>query len=252
MNKIIINTTIYRINFLKKLVILLFISLMVLSVNCTKNINTNIDFNNVLKSISSNYSNSQNIIFVTNIDPSSYKAEIICFEKVNNQWIQPFDNFEVNIGKKGFADLGKKIEGDLKTPSGIYPLKTAFGYLPSIKTEMNYQQMTKSDYWVDDVNSPDYNKLVRGTPNAKSFEKMLRDDEQYKFGIIVEYNTAPIIKGKGSAIFIHVWKNSEHPTAGCISMPEEKILKLLGWLNLKKEPLIVLGGQSYIDSLKKH
>ena len=81
---------------------------------------------------------------------------------------------------------------------------------------------------------------------------MKRNDDQYKYGIVVEYNTNPIIKGKGSAIFIHVWRNRNQPTAGCISISQEKILKLLEWLDPEKEPIIVLGTTSIIESLSKN
>ena len=72
---------------------------------------------------------------------------------------------------------------------------------------MPYRQVSDEDIWVDDVNSVDYNQLVKkGSTDAVSFEKMRRDDVLYKYGIIVNYNVNPVIKGYGSAIFFHVWK----------------------------------------------
>jgi L,D-peptidoglycan transpeptidase YkuD (ErfK/YbiS/YcfS/YnhG family) len=114
---------------------------------------------------------------------------------------------------------------------------------------MPYRQATEDDFWVDDVNSEDYNKWVKGKPNAASWEKMRRDDDQYKYGVVIEYNTNPIVKGKGSAIFLHVWRDGG-PTLGCVSMPEERVLKILGWLDPAKKPLIIMGTKSELRAMK--
>jgi L,D-peptidoglycan transpeptidase YkuD (ErfK/YbiS/YcfS/YnhG family) len=102
---------------------------------------------------------------------------------------------------------------------------------------------------VDDVNSEDYNKWVKGKPNAASCEKMKRDDDQYKYGVVIEYNMYPIVKGKGSAIFLHVWKDGG-PTLGCVSMSEEMVLKILGWLDPAKKPLIIMGKESELRAMR--
>ena len=114
---------------------------------------------------------------------------------------------------------------------------------------MPYRQATDDDFWVDDVNSEDYNKWVKGKPHAASWEKMKRDDDQYMYGVVIEYNMHPIIKGKGSAIFLHVWKRGE-ATLGCVSMPEEMVLKILGWLDPAKKPLIIMGTESELRALR--
>jgi L,D-peptidoglycan transpeptidase YkuD (ErfK/YbiS/YcfS/YnhG family) len=113
---------------------------------------------------------------------------------------------------------------------------------------MPYRQATDDDFWVDDVDSEDYNKWVKGKPNAASWEKMKRDDDQYKYGVVIEYNMHPIVKGKGSAIFLHVWKGGES-TLGCVSMSEEMILKILAWLDPAKKPLIIMGTESELGTL---
>jgi L,D-peptidoglycan transpeptidase YkuD (ErfK/YbiS/YcfS/YnhG family) len=114
---------------------------------------------------------------------------------------------------------------------------------------MPYRQATDDDFWVDDVNSEDYNKWVKGKPNAASWEKMKRDDDQYKYGVVIEYNMHPIVRGKGSAIFLHVWK-AEGSTLGCVSMSEEMILTILGWLDPAKKPLIIMGTESELRAMR--
>jgi L,D-peptidoglycan transpeptidase YkuD (ErfK/YbiS/YcfS/YnhG family) len=70
---------------------------------------------------------------------------------------------------------------------------------------------------------------------------MKRDDNLYKYGIVIEYNTSPVIKGNGSAIFLHIWKGESVPTAGCVAVSEENILKILQWLDPAASPLIIMG-----------
>jgi L,D-peptidoglycan transpeptidase YkuD (ErfK/YbiS/YcfS/YnhG family) len=192
---------------------------------------------------------SEQLIFATNRDFTSSVVTIHAVEKDNSEWRLVFPAFTGSVGEKGFAAIGDKREGDAKSPSGVFPLGIAFGYNPSVVTKMPYRQATEEDFWVDDVNSEDYNKWVKGKPNAASWEKMKRDDDQYKYGVVIEYNTNPIVKGKGSAIFLHVWRDGG-PTLGCVSMPEEMVLKILGWLDPAKKPLIIMGAKSELRAMK--
>ena len=64
--------------------------------------------------------------------------------------------------------------------------------------------MDSLDKWIDDSSSNDYNKYVRGATTAKSFENLKLKSIDYKYCMVIEYNTHPVIKGKGSAIFFHV------------------------------------------------
>jgi L,D-peptidoglycan transpeptidase YkuD (ErfK/YbiS/YcfS/YnhG family) len=170
------------------------------------------------------------------------EQKVHTLEKHAGIWKPAFEPFNGVIGKNGFAQPGEKREGDGKTPSGIYPLKMTFGYDESIKTKMPYRQALADDIWVDDVNADDYNRWVKkGATQAKSYEKMKRDDNLYKYGIVIEYNTNPVIKGYGSAIFFHVWGGENVTTEGCVAVSEENIIKILEWLNPKAEPLIIMG-----------
>ncbi len=192
---------------------------------------------------------SEQLIFATNTDPSSFHVTIHTLEKRNGSWHLVFPVFEGLIGKNGFAAIDMKRERDGKTPSGLFSLGIAFGYEPSIATRMHYRQTTEDNFWVDDPNSEDYNRWVKGKPDAASFEKMKREDDLYRYGVVIEYNTHPVVKGKGSAIFLHVRKPGQ-PTSGCVAMPEEMVLKILGWLDPAKKPLIIMGTESELSAIK--
>jgi L,D-peptidoglycan transpeptidase YkuD (ErfK/YbiS/YcfS/YnhG family) len=197
-------------------------------------------FNNVMSKYQSVLKNSEQLLIVTG-DYASPKATLYVLSKSDGKWQMSYPQLEVNIGKNGFAHEGKKREGDGMTPSGAFYLGTAFGYEPSIATKMPYCQSTAEDFWVDDSDSPQYNQWVHGKPDAKSWEVMRREDNLYKYGAVIEYNTSPVVKGAGSAIFIHVQRGEDMPTAGCVSMPEACVAELLGWLDPAKIPLIVTG-----------
>ena len=170
------------------------------------------------------------------------RTKLYTMEKRGNVWQMAFEPFDAVAGTNGFAEPGEKREGDGKTPSGIYPLKMTFGYDATIKTKMPYRQASADDIWVDDPQSDDYNRWVkRHETQAASFETIKRDDNLYKYGIVIEYNTDPVVKGNGSAIFLHIWKGNGTTTAGCVAVSEENILKILEWLDPAAEPLIITG-----------
>ncbi|MHC2371321.1 L,D-peptidoglycan transpeptidase YkuD (ErfK/YbiS/YcfS/YnhG family) [Bradyrhizobium diazoefficiens] len=166
------------------------------------------------------------------------QAELRAFEKIDGIWTEKFHAPAV-IGSKGFAPEGEKTEGDHRTPTGIYTIGTAFGYGPTMETSVSYRKATAEDKFIDDVGSDQYNTWVHGNTSAKSFEEMKRTDGLYEFGLVVNYNMNPIIKGKGSAIFIHVWKSSTSGTAGCVALERANVIRLLKWL--KPRAIAVFG-----------
>jgi L,D-peptidoglycan transpeptidase YkuD (ErfK/YbiS/YcfS/YnhG family) len=195
---------------------------------------------------------SSQILLVTNEHAAASRGMLYVLEKSDNLWHGAFPPFSALIGKKGFAPPGEKKEGDGRTPSGVFALKRTFGHAQKIGSLMPYRQAGIEDIWVDDASAADYNHWVRkGETTANSFELMKREDDCYKYGIIVEYNTDPVVPGAGSAIFIHVRRGEDTPTLGCIALAESDMLKLLGWLNPKAEPLVVLGTREDLPLLTK-
>ena len=79
--------------------------------------------------------------------------------------------------------------------------------------------------------SKDYNKLVR-FPFKYSAEKLYRKDNIYDIILVLNYNLKPIIKNKGSAIFIHVAKKNYKFTKGCIAIKKD-LKKIVKQINKK-------------------
>lgn len=185
---------------------------------------------------------SSQAILVEVRDPSSFSAMVHMVEKQNGAWQNAYPPCDAVIGRNGLAPPGMKREGDGRTPSGVFSLGTAFGYEPSLAVKWPYRQATPDDLWVDDPRADDYNRWVKkGETKAVSFERLRREDDLYRYGLVVEYNTNPVVKGLGSAIFFHLWKGRTEPTAGCVAMPEKDMLRLLRWLDPAANPIVIMG-----------
>ncbi len=183
----------------------------------------------------------QQVVVVQEKSAGSSQGELIALEQKEGTWQKVLGPIDVMLGRNGLAPENEKREGDGRTPSGIFKLQRAFGYLPSVETGLAYAQVTENDFWIDDPQSPQYNQWVKEIGEAKSFERLKREDNLYKYAIVVEYNTNPLVVGQGSAIFLHIWRGADQPTAGCVAMEEEDILKLLHWLDRDKNPVIYIG-----------
>jgi L,D-peptidoglycan transpeptidase YkuD (ErfK/YbiS/YcfS/YnhG family) len=168
-------------------------------------------------------------------------AALRLFERENTGWRQLDGTISAVAGRNGFAPVGEKREGDGRTPSGVFPLERGFGYEP-FAARLPYLLLTPEMIWIDDPRSPRYNRLAdRKDGEGFSHEVMRRDDDLYKYGIVVEYNTREIVPGAGSAIFFHIWRDPSTPTAGCVAATEADIVRLLEWLDPAAHPLAVIG-----------
>ncbi len=105
--------------------------------------------------------NASQVLLVTSEASTSIYSLITPLEKNKGKWSIAMPPIHGVTGRGGFADPGGKKEGDGKTPSGVFRLQTAFGYMPTAPTRMTYRQVTAEDLWVDDIDAPDYNRWVK-------------------------------------------------------------------------------------------
>ena len=141
-----------------------------------------------------------------------------------------------SIGKRGIGY--KKKEGDLITPKGRYRIKYILyrkDRIKRIQTKIKKIIIKKNMGWCDDPNSKLYNKLIK-LPSTFSYEKLYRKENVYDIILVLNYNMKPVIKHKGSAIFIHVSKSSYKKTEGCVALKKTHLLKILK--DLKKNTLV--------------
>lgn len=137
------------------------------------------------------------------------------------------------IGKGGMAALGAKREGDGKTPRGIYYLRRLFyrtdAWAKKPACELPMVEITADMGWCDAPDHAQYNQLV-ALPFAASHEKMWRDDGLYDAVVEIGYNDAPVRRGFGSAIFMHIAKPDYAGTEGCVALAREDLLEVLAKL----------------------
>ena len=148
--------------------------------------------------------------------------------------------FRCSVGKGGSSK--NKIEGDLKSPIGIFELGNIY-YRPDKvekpKSKIKTIPIKKDMGWCDDPKSKYYNKLIKIKKNIKiSYEKLYRKDNKYDLFILIKYNYNKPLKNKGSTIFLHLTKNYL-PTKGCIAIKRDDFYILAKLINKKTKIKII-------------
>lgn len=149
-------------------------------------------------------------------------------------------NVDILVGRNGATKY--KQEGDGKTPIGIFELGIVFGTHErseiNLDKSIEYIKVNSNLYWIDDINSKYYNKLVDVTKIKKdwsSAEHLIDYPIQYEYAVEIKSNPENI-PCKGSAIFIHCSNGKE--TAGCVSLPKEKMKDLISIIDKNTKIII--------------
>lgn len=181
--------------------------------------------------------NAARLIVVTERDGTAGKKALLrVYAKVDGAWSLRFST-DGWLGKNGFKR--DKREGDGATPTGVFTFGRAFGNADDPGASLPYTKISPNDVWVDDPASKFYNQWARtDAPNVdwSSAERLAEYKKQYKYAASINYNTEPVVPGKGSAIFLHV--ATGNPTAGCVAVSEAAMVFLLGFI--EKDTRIVL------------
>ena len=147
--------------------------------------------------------------------------------------------FRCALGKGGIKQ--KERDGDFITPKGKFKLIKIYyrsDRIKKINSTLKKIKIKKNMGWCDDVSSNYYNKQIKINKKI-SHEKLHRKDNVYDIIVVLNYNLNPIIKGKGSAIFLHVAKKNYNKTQGCIALKKNELLSLVS--KIKKNTQIRIG-----------
>jgi L,D-peptidoglycan transpeptidase YkuD (ErfK/YbiS/YcfS/YnhG family) len=139
--------------------------------------------------------------------------------------------FRCSLGKAGIRK--KKIEGDNITPKGAFNVVKIYyrsDRIQKISSKFKLIKIKKNMGWCDDPNSKKYNQPIK-LPTKYSHEILYRKDNIYDLILVLNYNRKPIIKNKGSAIFIHITKKNYKKTAGCIALKKTDLIYLVRKIN---------------------
>ena len=158
---------------------------------------------------------------------------------VKNGFLQNQDQkYKCSIGYNGLNK--NKNEGDGCTPIGTFKINKIL-YRPdkinNNKFKIESEIIDHNDGWCDDVDSDLYNQKIK-FPFNHSAEHPYRSDDLYDIICVIDYNLNPIIKGKGSAIFLHVANEDYTPTQGCVAIKREELLQIA--LKLDKNSTITI------------
>ena len=189
---------------------------------------------------------------------NSSHVKLTLFERKPGGWAIVGSPWTGRLGKNGLVwgrglhpvPTGAKIktEGDGRAPAGVFDLGGAWGYAPSIQKapSLPYVQVTSRDLWYEDARSPLYNQYQRidhePATTAEKKAQMKQGDSAHSLKLFIAHNAHPRVQpGAGSSIFFHIWRNGgSSATAGCTTMAEESLKRLIATVDPARRPLYVL------------
>jgi len=197
------------------------------------------------------------LIIATAPDANSMHGRLQLFERDGAGWHPAARPWPVLFGKNGVAwgsgvagqnEAGvRKHERDGRAPAGIFRIGKIYTYDAQLPPGSDYpfHQVTSADAWVDDASSADYNRFVTipdtsDPPPWFEKQKMRHNDFAYRWLVEIRHNSDPPQPGDGSAIFFHIRRGENRPTAGCTTMADENLVRLIKWLRAPSHPCYVL------------
>jgi L,D-peptidoglycan transpeptidase YkuD (ErfK/YbiS/YcfS/YnhG family) len=133
----------------------------------------------------------------------------------------------VALGRGGV--VAHKQEGDGGTPRGVLTLRRVLYRADRVgrpRCVVPVEPIAPQDGWCDDPDHRDYNKMVR-LPHEGRHEALWRRDGVYDLIGVLGWNDAPVVRGQGSAIFLHIARPDFAPTEGCVALAMEDMTAIL-------------------------
>ncbi|WP_090476038.1 L,D-transpeptidase family protein [Nakamurella panacisegetis] len=181
--------------------------------------------------------NATQIITVSASSRYSTTATLIAWQKqTNGSWARKFGPVTAHLGQDG---VGAPSEYSSRTPAGTWTLTQAFGRSSNPGTGLSYFRTDPLDWWDENPDSPTYNRHVRSSSSpGGSSEHLYYEVPYYNYAVVMNVNTAGV-PGGGSAFFLHVTDGG--PTAGCVSIDQGTLVKIMQWLKPGGHPRIAIG-----------
>jgi L,D-peptidoglycan transpeptidase YkuD (ErfK/YbiS/YcfS/YnhG family) len=134
---------------------------------------------------------------------------------------------DCTLGKAGTRV--DKREGDGATPIGRYAFRRVLfraDRSEAPRTRLSSAPIAPDDGWCDAAGDAAYNRPVK-LPYPASAERLWRDDSLYDIVVVLGHNDDPVVDGAGSAIFMHLKRDDNGPTEGCVGLARADLLELL-------------------------
>jgi L,D-peptidoglycan transpeptidase YkuD (ErfK/YbiS/YcfS/YnhG family) len=180
---------------------------------------------------------------ITVVAPSagSTTATVTAWQRGPGGWSAVLGPVPARVGSAG---VGAASESTTRTPAGTFSLTTAFGRAANPGTALPYRVLDRSDWWVSDAGSPLYNTAARCAPGSCPFDERAGENlyaagAVYDNAVVIDYNRAPVVRGAGSAFFLHITNGAA--TAGCVAVDRVVLQQLMRWLDPRAAPVISIG-----------
>jgi L,D-peptidoglycan transpeptidase YkuD (ErfK/YbiS/YcfS/YnhG family) len=191
-------------------------------------------------------------------DWNSSHATLRFYQKSGGRWLADGAPWKSRLGKNGLiwgrgihpvpAGASTKKEGDMRSPAGVFALGGVWGYESTVRKhpKMFYRQVTPRDLWVEDPDSPHYNRnlILKQDPSTpwEKKQQMKQNDPVHSLKLFIAHNAPPkVVPNAGSSIFFHIWRaGGNKPTAGCTTMEEAKLRAIIAKIDPTRSPLYVL------------
>ena len=144
-----------------------------------------------------------------------------CSDLIVTKWAARFKGRHLPCSI-GYGGIGQKQgEGDGITPAGVFEILNV--YVRPDRSRLDGHAIRLGDIWSDDPRDPHYNTLQAAWAHPFGHERLRRADPLYDAIADLSYNRGPIEPGKGSAIFMHIWRKPRHPTEGCVAFSRQNL-----------------------------
>lgn len=196
---------------------------------------------------------------------NSHARLVVLQKNKEGNWDQISEVIPARLGSAGLVwGLGEspvprggkiKEEGDSRTPAGIFKIDHkiyAYDEKTPVGAGYGVHKITPYDLWVEDPTSSKYNNhlVLDHLPKTKweKDQQMKQNDYAHKVKLFIHHNS-PVdyakggrpIANKGSSIFFHIWRdNGGRATAGCTSLSEKNIMKMISLLDASKNPMYII------------
>ncbi|MEU9251562.1 L,D-transpeptidase family protein [Streptomyces sp. NPDC048270] len=177
--------------------------------------------------------------------PGSTTGRLTWWDRRAGRWYEA-GSAQARFGAKGLTEGASRTQGTNTTPTGLYDLPFAFGIRRApAGTGYHYRRVTGDSWWCQDNASAAYNRWVEPLPAhcaPGEAEHLVTYEAQYAHALVIGFNYAEPVRGRGAGIFLHV--NGKGATAGCVSVPREAMRRILRWADPARSPHIAIGTES--------
>jgi L,D-peptidoglycan transpeptidase YkuD (ErfK/YbiS/YcfS/YnhG family) len=171
--------------------------------------------------------NATQVISVVGVGGSSAKMDV--WQRGAAGWQPVGVGIPAHIGSAGMTQQSK--DGYPATPMGVFTLDYVFGTAPSPGGGLPYLQVGSDDWWDGDPKSPTFNTHQHCQQAQCHFDTSESENlniPEYVHSVVMGVNTKERKPGNGAGFFVHATDGG--PTAGCVSLDDDMLVKIIRWL----------------------